>query len=374
MVTHLSCFLCGREYASDVLQTLCECGRPLKVNHDLKGFDRAVLKDREATMWRYREVLPECEPVTLGEGMTPLMEASVLGENWWVKDEGVNPTASFKARGMAMAVSMAKRFGIEKVAVPTAGNAGGALAAYGAKAGMEVNVFMPKDTPQACVDECRMFGAKLTLFDGLIHECAAEIGRLKGEKGWFDMSTLKEPYRIEGKKTMGYEIAEQMDWTLPDVIVYPTGGGTGLIGMWKAFEEMERMGWIGSKRPRMVSVQAAGCVVLAGPFEEGERFAEPVVGAHTVASGLRVPKAIGDFIMLDLLRESGGVALTVTDGEMVSAAKKMARSTGVFASPEGGATLAAAEKLRDSGWIREGESVVLMNTGSGVKYAEALRD
>jgi threonine synthase len=374
MLTHLSCFLCGKEYAADRVQGLCECGRPLKVNYALNTstLARESLAGREPTLWRYREILPDCDPVSLGEGMTPLLHTPKLGERWYVKDEGVNPTASFKARGMSLAVSMARKFGLTKLAVPSAGNAGGALAAYAARAGLEAHVFMPQDTPQACILECEMHGANVTLLDGLINDCAAEIGRRKEAEGWFDLSTLKEPYRIEGKKTMGYEVAEQMEWRLPDVIVYPTGGGTGLIGMWKAFDEMERMGWIGSERPKMFSVQAEGCAVLAGPFERGERFADLVQNAHTVASGLRVPRAIGDFIMLDLIRESGGTAMTVTDAEMIAAAKEMARQAGIFASPEGGATLAAARKLQAQGLIELNEVVLLMNTGSGVKYAEAF--
>lgn len=374
MLSHLSCFLCGKEYAADVAQGLCECGRPLRVNYDLdfNSMSKEWLRDREPTLWRYREVLPECEPVTLGEGMTPMLHAPKLGDRWYVKDEGVNPTASFKARGMALAVSMANKFGLEKLAVPSAGNAGGALAAYAARAGLEAHIYMPRDTPKACVVECQMHGANVVLWDGLIHECAAEIGRRKEAEGWFDLSTLKEPYRIEGKKTMGYEIAEQMDWRLPDVIVYPTGGGTGLIGMWKAFDEMERMGWIGSQRPRMISVQAEGCAVLKGPLERGERFAELVPNAHTVASGLRVPKAVGDFIMLDLIRASNGTAMTVTDAEMIASSKEIAAKVGVFASPEGGATLAAARKLAESREIEGDEVVLLMNTGSGVKYLEAF--
>lgn len=374
MVTHLSCFLCGTAYPADDLQTLCTCGRPLKVNYQLdqKSFLREVLRDRPPSLWRYREVLPDVEPISLGEGFTPLLHSPRLGERWYVKDEGVNPTASFKARGMSLAVSMARKFGQTKLAVPTAGNAGGALAAYAAKAGLEANIYMPKDSPRANVLECMVHGANVTLWDGLINDCAAEIGRLKQAMGWFDLSTLKEPYRIEGKKTMGYELAEQMDWRLPDVLVYPTGGGTGLIGMWKAFDEMERLGWIDAHRPRMVSVQAEGCAVLRGPFERGERFAEPVANAHTVASGLRVPRAIGDFIMLDLLRASGGLAVTVSDQEMVSGAIEMAAKAGVYGSPEGGATLVAAQKLRDRDWIRSEETVVLMNTGSGVKYSEAM--
>ena len=325
---------------------------------------REVLRDRPSSMWRYREVLPNVEPVSLGEGWTPLNHAPRLGPNWFVKDEAVNPTASFKARGMSAAVSMAKHFGISKVAVPSAGNAGGALSAYAAKAGIEAHIFMPIDTPSACVIESRCHGADV--------DCAAEIAKVKDEKDWFDMSTLKEPYRVEGKKTMGYELAEQMEWSLPDVIIYPTGGGTGLVGMGKAFDEMERMGWIGSRRPRMVSVQAEGCAPIVGAYERGERFAPLFENAHTAASGLRVPRAIGDFIMLDLIRATHGTALMVTDEQMIASAKEIASKTGVFAAPEGGATLAAAKQLLEQGWIKEIETVVLFNTGSGVKYLEAL--
>ncbi len=323
-------------------------------------------------MWRYREVLPPCEAVTLGEGFTPLWHVPKWGERWYLKDEGLNPTGSFKARGMSAAVSMAKHLGATKLAVPSAGNAGGAMAAYAAKAGLEAHVFMPRDTPRACVDEVRVHGGHLRLIDGLINDCGAEVARLKEAEGWFDMSTLKEPYRAEGKKTMGYELAEAMEWRLPDVIVYPTGGGTGLVGMAKAFEEMERMGWISSARPRFVSVQAEGCAPIVRAFENGERFAELFPNAHTAASGLRVPKAVGDFIMLDLLRSGGGTAMTVTDAEMVAAARRIARETGVWAAPEGGAVLAAAERLSAEGWIRPGEVVVLFNTGTGVKYLEAF--
>jgi threonine synthase len=330
------------------------------------------LRDREPTMWRYREVLPSCEPISLGEGLTPLHFTPRLGDRWYVKDEGVNPTASFKARGMSAAVSMARHLGATKLAVPSAGNAGGALAAYAAKAGLEAHVYMPLDTPKACIVEAQTHGANVRLIDGLITDCAAEIAKVKEANGWFDMSTLKEPYRAEGKKTMGYEIAEQMDWRLPDVIVYPTGGGTGLVGMQKAFDEMERMGWIGAARPRMVSVQAEGCAPIATAFERGERFADLFPNAHTAASGLRVPRAVGDFIMLDWIRATSGTVITVSDEEMIGAAREMARLTGVFAAPEGGATLAAAQRLRDSGWIRESDVVVLFNTGSGVKYIEAL--
>lgn len=298
--------------------------------------------------------------------------ARSLHPSWWIKDEGLNPAASFKARGMAVAVSMAKSLGARKLAVPSAGNAGGALAAYAAKAGLEAHVFMPRDTPRACIVECQNHGADVRLIDGLITDCAAEVGRLKQTEGWFDLSTLKEPYRVEGKKTMGYELAEQLDWILPDAIIYPTGGGTGLVGMWKAFDEMESLGWIDSRRPKMISVQASGCAPIASAFAAGDRFAAEFPNAHTAASGLRVPRAIGDFIMLDLIRASGGTALAVSDEEMIACAKETSAKVGVFAAPEGGATLAAARKLLTAGFLAESERVVLFNTGSGVKYIEAL--
>lgn len=372
MITHLSCWLCGKGYPADRLINVCECGRPLKVNYDVRPFPKESLRDREATMWRYRQVLPPCEPVSLGEGWTPLFHAPRLGANWFVKDEGLNPTGSFKARGMSAAVSMARHFGVSHVAAPSAGNAAGAMSAYAAAAGMEASAYMPSDTPKAFVEECRFSGAHVRLIDGLITDCGVEVRKLVESSGGavFDLSTLKEPYRVEGKKTMGYEIAEQMEWELPDVIVYPTGGGTGLVGMWKAFEEMERLGWIGAKRPKMVSVQAVGCAPIPTAFDKGERFAAEFPNAHTSASGLRVPKAIGDFIMLDLIRASGGTALTVTDEEMVEAQGKMARATGVFPAPEGGAALAAAEKLRDRGFILPSDRVVLFNTGTGLKYIQ----
>ncbi|MCH7903111.1 MAG: threonine synthase [Armatimonadetes bacterium] len=371
----LSCYLCGKQYDRSVLQTLCtDCKRPLRVDYDLdpSTMSKEALKDREPSMWRYREVLPPCEVVSLGEGMTPLWHTPSLGLNVWVKDEGVNPTASFKARGISVAVSMAKHLGATELAAPSAGNAGGALAAYCAKAGLKAHVYMPKDTPLACIIEAQMHGADVQLIDGLINDCGRMIAEVKEERGWFDVSTLKEPYRIEGKKTMGYEIAEQMSWSLPDAIIYPTGGGTGLIGMWKAFDEMERMEWIGSKRPKMISVQATGCCPIVTAFEKGERFAELHENAHTVASGLRVPAAVGDFIMLDLIRASGGTAIAVTDEEMISCAREIAAKTGVFACPEGGATLAAYRRLIDNGFLKESDQTVLFNTGSGVKYLEAL--
>jgi threonine synthase len=379
VLTHLECSLCGKSYPWEKPVNTCDCGKPLLARYELSSstLPREALTDREPTMWRYREVLPPCQPVSLGEGMTPLHHAPRLGERWYVKDEGTNPTASFKARGMSAAVSMAKHFGFRRIAVPSAGNAAGAMAAYAAKAGIEAHVFMPRDTPQAFIVECDYLGAHINLIDGLIDVCGAEVRKFVGstssaEDPIFDLSTLKEPYRAEGKKTMGYELAEQMEWRLPDAIIYPTGGGTGLVGMWKAFDEMERMGWIDSSRPKMISVQAAGCAPIATAFANGARFAEDFPNAHTSASGLRVPKAIADFIMLDLIRKSRGTALTVTDEEMVSAARELSSTTGVFAAPEGGATLAAAQKLRESGFLKPEDSVVLFNTGSGLKYLEAL--
>jgi threonine synthase len=331
-------------------------------------------------MWRYRNLMPphdDASIVTLGEGWTPLLRAHRLGDalglnRLYIKDESVNPTQSFKARGMATAVSMAKELGVTKAAVPSAGNAGGALAAYAARAGIEAHIFMPRDTPRANIVECLQLGAHVTLIDGLITDCAAEIGRRKEAEGWFDVSTLKEPYRVEGKKTLGYELAEFFDWTLPDVIVYPTGGGTGLIGMWKAFDEMEQMGWIGPKRPRMVSVQARTCAPIVRAYEAGERFAEMFPDAQTVASGLRVPKAIGDFLILDAVRASGGTALAVDDAELVAGVREIGEAEGLFAAPEGGACLPALRRLIADGAVTPDEVVVLFNTGSGIKYLEAL--
>jgi threonine synthase len=384
-VTKLECSSCHREYEARRVHNLCtECGKPLFVRYDLKRIakflTRQALYARRADLWRYRELLPvrrEDNIVTLGEGWTPLHHARHLGETLgmgelYVKDESLNPTQSFKARGMAVAVSMAKELGLKKLAAPSAGNAGGALAAYCALAGIEAHIFMPRDTPRANIIECEVAGANVTLVDGLITDCGAEVARRKESEGWFDVSTLKEPYRVEGKKTLGYEIAEQSAWTLPDVIVYPTGGGTGLVGMWKAFDEMQELGWIGEKRPRMISVQAAGCAPIVRAFEKGERSAEEAPNAATLASGLRVPKAIGDFLILDAIRESGGAAITVTDEELIAGARELARREGIFAAPEGGACVPALRKLIERGKIQVGERVVLFNTGSGIKYLDAF--
>lgn len=382
-LTRLECTACGLHHEWARLQNLCTaCQKPLFPTYDLAAVGRALTRDalatREKSLWRYREVLPlpaNVEPVTLGEGGTPLLRSARFGRevgvaNLWIKDEAQNPTQSFKARGMAVAVSMAKHLGATKLAVPTAGNAGGALAAYAARAGLEAHIFMPSDTPRANIIECRELGADVVLIDGLITDCGAEIARRKAAEGWFDMSTLKEPYRVEGKKTLGYELTEQLGWVLPDVILYPTGGGTGLIGMWKAFDEMEALGWIGSGRPRMFSVQASGCAPIVRAFEAGEESAGEFPEAHTCASGLRVPKAVGDFLMLKILRESKGGAVTVGDAEMIRVTREVGLAEGLFVAPEGAACFAALRKLLAAEKITPDERVVIFNTGSGIKYLD----
>ena len=383
-LTHLECTACGKRHEWQQLQNLCHaCGKPLFAIYDLESASKlecnlhSSLDKRDKSLWRWRELLPlpqDCEPVSLGEGGTPLLQSKRFGPDidadLWIKDESVNPTQSFKARGMSVAVTMAKYLGAKKLAVPSAGNAGGAMAAYAARAGLEAHVFMPRDTPRANIIECREVGAQVTLIDGLITDCGAEIAKRKEKEGWFDVSTLKEPYRIEGKKTLGYEIAEQLDWTLPDVVLYPTGGGTGLIGMWKAFDEMEKLGWIGNKRPRMFSIQASGCAPIVRAFETGEKFAAEFPNAHTAASGLRVPKAIGDFLMLDILRESKGGAITIQDDEMIRSVREVGSKEGLFVAPEGAACFVALKKLRASGKIGAAERVVIFNTGSGIKYLD----
>ena len=383
-VTHLYCSACGEKYEPNKLYNLCVCGKPLLVAYDLetarKSLTKESLTSRMATLWRYEEVLPvvnKSNQLSLGEGWTPLHKAERLGAkygfpNLYIKDEGVNPTQSFKARGMALAVSMAKELGVTKVAAPSAGNAAGALSAYAALAGMECHIFVPQDTPKAFIVECEVLGASVNLVDGLIHDCGRIVGERKEAEGWLDDSTLKEPYRIEGKKTMGYELAEQMNWTLPDVILYPTGGGTGLVGMWKAFDEMEQLGWIDSKRPRMVVVQAEGCTPIVSAFEQNLTHGVDIPNAHTCASGLRVPKAIGDFILLDILRQSNGTAVAVSDAELVAGAREIGKLEGIFAAPEGGALLVALNKMLERGDVQQDEKVVLFNTGSGIKYLEAF--
>ena len=383
-LTHLECSRTGEEYDADGLHNLSEAGAPLLARYDLDrvaaSLRREALDGRPPNMWRYREVMPlraGDEIVTLGEGFTPLHRAERLGgeiglRRFYIKDESVNPTGSFKARGLSAAVTAAAARGVRALAIPTAGNAGGALAAYAAAVGLEAHVFMPTDTPAAFQIECRSCGAHLELVDGLITDCGRLVSERAASEGWFDMSTLKEPYRLEGKKTMGYELAEQLDWQLPDVIVYPTGGGTGLIGMWKAFEEMEQLGWIGAARPRMVSVQASGCAPMVRALNEGTESARPWKDAFTIASGLRVPAAVADFLILRVIRESGGMAIAVTDEELVEATHRMARLTGIFPAPEGGAALAGIVALKEQGFIGADDRVVLFNTGSGYKYLEAL--
>jgi len=383
-LTHLECSACGLQHEWSRLQNLCfSCSKPLFAIVDLaaaiRTLKRETLGTREKSLWRYREVLPvpgNVEPVSLGEGGTPLIRAQKFSTDidLWIKDESLNPTQSFKARGMSVAVSMAKHLGATKLAVPSAGNAGGALAAYAARAGLEAQIFMPSDTPRANIIECREMGAHVTLIDGLITDCGSEIARLKTREGWFDLSTLKEPYRVEGKKTLGYELAEQCDWELPDVILYPTGGGTGLIGMWKAFDEMETLGWIGRKRPRMFAVQATGCAPIVRAFDAREKNAAECLDANTVASGLRVPKAIGDFLILGILRQSNGGAIAIDDEEMIRVAGEVGSSEGLFVAPEAAACFAALKSLRSTSKIRSGERAVIFNTGSGIKYLDCYRD
>ena len=377
-VTHLECSACGKRREAGQLHNLCECGNPLLVRYDLAKaraeWSREHLKDAPKTMWRYAPVLPVRDSiVSLGEGMTPLLKTSRMGlPDLWIKDEGLNPTGSFKARGLSCAISMCKELGVRKVAIPSAGNAASALAAYAAAAGMEAHIFMPKDVPEANFLECKAFGANVTLVDGLISDCGKIVAARKDAEGWFDVSTLKEPYRIEGKKTMGYEVAEQLGWQLPDVIFYPAGGGVGLIGMWKAFEEMEALGWIGPKRPKMIAVQAAGCAPIVRAFERGEPRSEFWDNAQTVAAGLRVPKALGDFLVLDACRKSHGTAVAVSDRDMVDASLDLAAKEGIFAAPEGGACVAALKHLLSTGFLHPEERMVIYNTGAGLKYAEAF--
>jgi threonine synthase len=322
-------------------------------------------------MWRYADILPDAEPVSLGEGFTPMLPSREFS-NVYIKDEGLNPTGSFKARGLSVAVTMAKAYGLKKLAIPSAGNAASALAAYAASARIEAYIFMPKDVPLANRVECESYGAHVTLVDGLISDCARMVAERKEKEGWFDVSTLKEPFRVEGKKTMGYEVAEQLGWKLPQGIIYPTGGGVGMIGMWKAFEEMEELGWIGSERPRMVSVQAAGCAPIVKAWDEGKSVSEFWPNATTIAAGLRVPKAYGDYLILDILKKSRGIALAVSDDEIMDGLRHWARTEGAFAAPEGAASLAAHRKLRASGFFSSDDTVVLFNTGSGLKYLDVI--
>jgi threonine synthase len=383
---NLECTLCGQVYPSEVLQGLSTCcRRPLYARYDLAGIGRRVsredLTDRTADLWRYAELLPVRDPshaIRLGEGWTPLLEVPRLAAaariaRLWIKDEGQNPTGSFKARGLCLAVSRARELGVSDVALPSAGNAGGAAAAYAAAAGLRAHVVVPRDTPQAIVEEIRALGADLELVDGLITDCAARVAEGVRRDGWFDLSTLKEPYRVEGKKTMGYELAEQLGWRLPDAIIYPAGGGTGLVGFWKAFDELEALGWIGSKRPKLIAVQAEGCAPIVRAWRTGAEFAEPWENARTYAAGIRVPAAVGDFLMLRAIRESDGAAVTVSDRQMRESTRQVGELTGIFCAPEGAATAASLPGLLADGVLSPDDSVVLVNTGSGLKYVVGTR-
>ena len=381
----LQCSDCATVYDPDQIQTFCPlCQSPLLAIYDLERIrahvDRDEVRHRPKGMWRWHELLPVKDPsniVTLGEGDVPLLRAPRLGAslgltNLYIKDEGMNPTGSFKARGLAAAISKAKELGVEKVIIPTAGNAGGAMAAYAARAGLRAHIFMPKDTPIANIEESRIAGASVTLIDGLISEAAGMAGVKAREEGWFDVSTFKEPYRTEGKKVMGYELADFFNWELPEVIIYPTGGGTGLVGMWKAFQELEDLGWLDKKdRPRMVAVQAKGCAPVIKAFDEGAEFCDFWIGAHTIASGLRVPKSFADRLILQDIRESHGTAIAVSDEALLKAQSRLAVAEGIFAAPEGAATLAALEVLIEQGWVQSDERIVLFNTGTGLKYIKA---
>ncbi|HWF10505.1 MAG TPA: threonine synthase [Bryobacteraceae bacterium] len=383
LTTFLECSVCKRNFAAGQRWNLCECGGPLLVRYDLERLRETWSIDSFASapdsMWRYAPALPvqhASSIVSLGEGMTPIIPvprtgARIGAADLLIKDDGLNPTGSFKARGLSCAISMCVELGIHKVAIPSAGNAASALAAYSAAAGMEAHIFMPRDVPQANFIECKAYGARVTLVDGLISDCGRIVAERAPEEGWFDISTLKEPYRIEGKKTMGYELAEQLGWELPDAIFYPTGGGVGIIGMWKAFQELEALGWIGSRRPKMIAVQSEGCQPVVRAFQEGAERSRFWDGAATIAAGLRVPKPLGDYLTLKAVRESGGTAIAVADGELIDAGIQLASDEGLFISPEGAACVVAAEKLLRDGFLKRDEKIVIYNTGSGLKYLEA---
>jgi len=380
--SHLICSKCQKKFDHRELQTFCtSCNEPLLAIYDLEKaksqLSRDSFSDREPNLWRYREFLPvldERHIITLGEGFTPLIKLQPrMGlDNIWVKDDSQIPTGSFKARGLAMAISKAHELGVSKVAIPTAGNAGGALASYAIRAGMECFIFMPKDVPQINYLESKLTGANVTLVDGIISDCGKIVAEKQEEMGWFDVSTLKEPYRIEGKKTMGLEIAEQFSWQLPDVIIYPTGGGTGLIGMWKAFGELKELGWLSGDLPRMISVQSTGCDPITRAFEAGKMKSEFFENAQTVAAGIRVPKAFGDALILQALKESSGLAVSVSDDEILDSLSELARKEGMIVCPEGAATYAALKLLKEKGEVNRSDKIILFNTGSGLKYPEVL--
>lgn len=385
-VKDIYCPKCNARYPINEVLALCQCGAPVLIDYDYDRaatlIDRAQLRSRVNSMWRYAELLPVQDTqhiISLGEGDTPLLASSRIGaelglSNLYFKDECGNPTGSFKARGLSMAVSRAHELGIERVIIPTAGNAGSAVAAYAARAGMQCKVIMPKDVPAPFLVDAVYHGAEVELVEGTIKHCGARAAELAQSEGWFSMATLKEPYRIEGKKTMGYELADQFDYDLPDLIIYPTGGGTGLIGMWKAFDEMQKMGWVDSRRPRMVAVQAEGCAPIPRAYDAGMDHAEEFLNPTTVAAGLRVPGAVGDFLMLRAIRETNGTALAVSDDDLMRDTKELAAKEGIFSSPEGGASLTCLKKLIDSGFVKPNDRVVVFITGSGYKYLDVLKD
>ncbi len=380
-IAYLECSRCNTHHDPSIPQTVCtKCAGTLYVRYDLTSAKGLAQRDAIGTtkedrswsgMWRYRSVLPSIDPVTLGEGWTPMLPSRRY-KNVFLKEEGANPTGTFKARGLALAITMARHYGIKKVAVPSAGNAGGAVAAYAAADGIEAHIFMPKDVPLANQVECIAYGAHMTLVDGLISDCARIVGERKEKEGWFDLSTLKEPFRVEGKKTMGYELVEQLGWEYPDAVFYPTGGGVGLIGMWKAFQELEDLGWVKGKRPKMIAVQAAGCAPVARAYDKGEAVSQMWQDAATFASGLRVPKPYGDYIILDAVRESEGTAVALTDEQIFASLKDWASQEGILMSPEGAAATAAYDHLIGTGFLTPSDRVVLFNTGSGNKYTDVL--
>jgi threonine synthase len=382
-IAFLECSRCHLHLDASTPQTVCTaCAGSLYVRYDLSpaaGLERRAQIGKSKNdacwsgMWRYSQVLPAVEPVTLGEGWTPMLR-SRRNPSVWLKEEGANPTGTFKARGLAMAVTMARHYGIKKLAAPSAGNAGGALAAYAAAAAIEAHIFMPKDVPLANQVECHAYGAHLTLVDGLISDCGRIVAERKAAEGWFDISTLKEPFRVEGKKTMGYELVEQLGWQYPDAVFYPTGGGVGMTGMWKAFEEMEQLGWVAGRRPKMIAIQAAGCAPVVRAFEQGETVSKMWEGARTFASGLRVPKPYGDALILEIVRASGGTALALTDDQIFASLKDWASNEGLLLSPEGAAATAAYDHLRATGFLKASDRVVLFNTGSGNKYTDVIAE
>jgi len=383
-ISHLECSRCQQEVSAQSPQTVCpECAGAFYVRYNFAALHGLAKREqilRDATtdgwagMWRYRSVLPEVAPVTLGEGWTPVIRSKRY-PNAYLKEEGANPTGSFKARGLALAVTMARHYGLSKLAVPSAGNAAGALAAYAAAAGIEANIFMPKDVPLANYVEAQLYGAKVTLVDGLISDCGRMVAERKAKEGWFDISTLQEPFRIEGKKTMGYELVEQLGWEYPEAVFYPTGGGVGLIGMWKAFAELEELGWVRpGKKPKMIAVQSSGCAPVARAYEQGEKVSQKWADARTFASGLRVPKPYGDYLILGIVRESGGAALAFTDGQILASLKDWAKHEGIFLSPEGAAATVAYDHLLATGFLTPIDRVVIFNTGSGLKYTDVTAE